>query len=285
MLKYSETAGILRLDGNRLGRPYHRLPNVFNSKFDIIDLRLGNWFLKKHRANIQLKNMSFKMDVGNKSAELLSSPIGNVGFDIDRALLLTLLDKFYGMENSLERESSASVLTKTEQRLKSRMAIEIITLLFNSDSLNLPLPVKPNSNGIQTRWAWQAIFSLGEEEGTSFSLLLDDAHTDHILNMLRKHDKHQAHEGRSHEKSLSVESIAAAVSTLPMNLKIKVAELSLNVATLATLRPGDILPVSLPESFPIFIGSAQLFTGLIVEDHDRLMLSDIKEIIIEKTYE
>lgn len=285
MLKYSETAGIIRLEGNRLGRPYHRLPDVFNRKFEVIELRLGNWFLKKHRANIQLKNISFKMDVGNKSAELLTSPIGNVGFDIDRSLLLTLLDNFYGMELSDADVSNDSILTKTEQRLKSRMAVEIITLLFNSESLNLPLPVKPNSNGIQTRWAWQAIFSLSDEVSKTFSLLLDDAHTDHILNMLRKHDKHQAQEGRPHDKALSAEAVAAAVSTLPLNLKIKVAELSLNVAMLTTLRPGDILPVSLPDAFPIYIGSAQLFTGMIVEEHDRLMLSDIKEIVAEKTYE
>ncbi len=70
-----------------------------------------------------------------------------------------------------------------------------------------------------------------------------------------------------------------------MNLTVKVAELSLNVAMLTTLRPGDILPVSLPESFPVFIGSSPLFTGAIVEEHDRLMLSDIKEIIVEKNYE
>ncbi|WP_165431005.1 FliM/FliN family flagellar motor switch protein [Atlantibacter hermannii] len=285
MLKYSETKGVIKLEVNRLGRPYHRLPDVFNSQFDIMDLRLGNWFLKKHRANILLKNITFKMDVGNKSAELLTSPIGNVGFDIDRALLLALLDKFYGMENSVEQETHTSLLTKTEQRLKSRMASDIITLLFSPECLNLPLPVKPNSTGVQTHWAWQAIFSLGDEPDKSFSLLLDDAHTDFILNRLRKHDKHQAREGRASDKAAFADSLVAAVNTLPMNLTVKVAELSLNVAMLTTLRPGDILPVSLPESFPVFIGSSPLFTGAIVEEHDRLILSDIKEIIVEKNYE
>lgn len=285
MLKYSETAGIIRLEGNRLGRPYHRLPDVFNSKFDVIELRLGNWFLKKHRANIQLKSITFKMDVANKSAELLSSSLGNVGFDIDRSLLLTLLDNFYGMEISADDPSNTSMLTKTEQRLKSRMAVELITLLFNAESLNLPLPVKPNNNGIQTHWAWQAIFHLNDDASKTFSLLLDDAHTDYILNMLRKHDKHQTSEGRGNDKALSAESVATALSTLPLSLHIKVAELSVNVAMLTTLRPGDILPVSLPETFPVFIGSSPLFTGLIVEEHDRLMLSNIKEIAAEKTYE
>jgi len=29
MLKYSQTRGIFTLEGNRLGRPWHRLPNMF----------------------------------------------------------------------------------------------------------------------------------------------------------------------------------------------------------------------------------------------------------------
>ena len=49
MLKYSKTPGIFKLEGNRLGRPYHRLPTLFTGNFDVIDSHLGSYFLKKHR--------------------------------------------------------------------------------------------------------------------------------------------------------------------------------------------------------------------------------------------
>ena len=52
MLKYSKTPGIFKLEGNRLGRPYHRLPTLFTGNFDVIDSHLGSCFLKKHRSNI-----------------------------------------------------------------------------------------------------------------------------------------------------------------------------------------------------------------------------------------
>lgn len=46
MLKYSQTPGIFKLEGNRLGRPYHRLPTMFTGSFDTIESHLGNYFLK-----------------------------------------------------------------------------------------------------------------------------------------------------------------------------------------------------------------------------------------------
>ena len=44
MLKYSQTRGIFTLEGNRLGRPWHRLPNMFTRRFDIIESRIGSYF-------------------------------------------------------------------------------------------------------------------------------------------------------------------------------------------------------------------------------------------------
>ncbi len=46
MLKYSKTPGIFKLEGNRLGRPYHRLPTLFTGNFDVIDSHLGSYFSK-----------------------------------------------------------------------------------------------------------------------------------------------------------------------------------------------------------------------------------------------
>lgn len=60
MLKYSKTPGIFKLEGNRLGRPYHRLPTLFTGNFDVIGSHLGSYFLKKHRSNITLKRLAAK---------------------------------------------------------------------------------------------------------------------------------------------------------------------------------------------------------------------------------
>ena len=284
ILKFSEAGDIFRLEAKRLGRPYHRLPEIFNDKFDVIESRLGHWFLKNHRASLNLKKVTFQMDVGNKTAELLSSPLGNLGFDIDRNLLLTLLNNFYGLDVSADPELDKNVLTKTEQRLKARIASGIITLLFNEDTLNLPLPVKSNNNGVQTRWAYQATFSLSEEPGNTFCLLLDDAHTDYMLNLLRQNEKNPQSETAVGLYS-HADSLENAIATLPLTLQVRVAEISMDVASLTTLRPGDILPIALGSTFPVTIGKSTLFNAVIVEEQDRLLLADIKESVAEKTYD
>ncbi|BAT42398.1 predicted lateral flagellar export/assembly protein, C-terminal part [Escherichia albertii] len=60
-----------------------------------------------------------------------------------------------------------------------------------------------------------------------------------------------------------------------MTLHVKIAELSMNVADLAQIKAGDILPISLGETFPVAIGQSELFNALIVEDKDKLFLSDL----------
>lgn len=182
MLKYSKTPGIFKLEGNRLGRPYHRLPTLFTGNFDVIDSHLGSDFLKKHRSNITLKKIGCEMDIINKNAELMVSQVGHLAFDIDRSLLLMLLGNFYGLESSLEEAKAHNGLpTKTETRLKNRLALDICTLIFNLQTSGIALKLKLDSSTVITHWAYQLTFTLAGDEESCFRILLDDAHTDFIL--------------------------------------------------------------------------------------------------------
>lgn len=281
MLKYSQTPGIFKLEGNRLGRPYHRLPTMFTGNFDTIESHLGNYFLKKHRTNINLKKIHCEMDIVSKNNELLVSQVGHLAFDIDRALLLMLLGNFYGLESSLSDEEVQDDLpTKTETRLKSKLALDISNLIFNDNTSGIPLTLKLDSSTVQTHWAYQLTFILSENEGWSFKILLDDAHTDYILNLIRRNEHHKSKQqvdkpsAGVHKQTL----IKEIIKTLPLILNAKIAELPLNVADLTTIKPGDILPITLPETFPIYIGKSELFTALIVEDKDKLFLSELVDI-------
>ena len=49
----------------------------------------------------------------------------------------------------------------------------------------------------------------------------------------------------------------------------------MNVADLTQIKAGDILPISLGETFPVAIGQSELFSALIVEDKDKLFLSEL----------
>ena len=69
--------------------------------------------------------------------------------------------------------------------------------------------------------------------------------------------------------------IKEIIRSLPLTLNVKIAELSMNVADLAQIKAGDILPSSLGETFPVAIGQSELFSALIVEDKDKLFLSEL----------
>lgn len=287
MLKYSQTPGIFKLEGNRLGRPYHRLPTMFTGNFDTIESQLGNYFLKKHRTNITLKKICCEMDIINKNAELMLSQVGHLAFDIDRSLLLMLLGNFYGLESTLaDNISSDGVPTKTEIRLKSRLAMEICSLIFNKKISGIPLTLKLDGSNVQTHWAYQLSFILGEDDECSFRILLDDTHTDYILNLIRHSEhsqtKQQVDKQTSREQKKTL--IKEIINTLPLTMNVKIAELALNVADLTTIKPGDILPITMSDSFPVCIGKSQLFNALIVEDKDKLFLSELTSKT-EKPYE
>lgn len=288
MLKYSQTPGIFKLEGSRLGRPYHRLPTMFTGNFDTIESHLANYFLKKHRTNISLKKICCEMDVINKNADLLSSQVGHLAFDIDRSLLLMLLGNFYGLETTLDDENSLEHLpTKTETRLKSRLALDILGIVFNKNISSIPLSVKLDNSTVQTRWAYQLTFSFGENGQSSLRILLDDAHTDYILNLIR-HSEHNQEKQRADKKTAAEQKkvlMNEIISTLPLTMNVRIAELPLSVADITAIKPGDILPIAMPDHFPVFIGKSELFNALIVEDKDKLFLSELTSKTSEKSYE
>ncbi|HED2890734.1 TPA: FliM/FliN family flagellar motor switch protein, partial [Citrobacter freundii] len=245
------------------------------------------YFLKKHRTNITLKKIHCEMDVINRSAELLVSQVGHLAFDIDRALLLMLLGNFYGLASSLADEKPQDDLpTKTEIRLRSRLALDICNIIFNKNISGIPLTLKPDSSTIQTHWAYQLTFVLGDDENCSFRILLDDSHTDYILNLIR-HSEHGEKKKQIDKASAETRKktlIKEIIHTLPLTMNVKIAEIPLNVADLTTIKPGDILPIAMPDTFPVYIGKSELFNALIVEDKDKLFLSELTSKT-EKSYE
>lgn len=86
---------LVKLDVSKLGRPWHKLPKLMNDSFDILDARLGIYFLKKLRVNAALESMTFAIDQHYKNAQIFSTPYGNIAFVIDRILLLNILHDYY----------------------------------------------------------------------------------------------------------------------------------------------------------------------------------------------
>jgi flagellar motor switch protein FliM len=270
---------VMKLEMNKLGRPYHKVPKIFTDRFDILDARIGNYFLKKYRVNVSLSNLNFKMDCAHKHAIIFATEFGNIGFDIDRKLLLDVLNDYYGLNS--DNNHSLSVddtqpITKTEERLKNKLGCELCSLIINCDVFNKKLKVKTDYSAIINNWSYKLTFSLeGYHEGNIY-LLLDNHHIDKLLSTFRVPSDEQ-----SSEEPLSSAVLEKLINFLPLRLTGRLSSSNLTVAELSELKNGDILPISLPERFPVFIGKEQPFTAVIAEDRGKLFLSEFNEKLSE----
>lgn len=276
---------LVKLDVSKLGRPWHKLPKLMNDNFDILDARLSIYFLKKLRVNAALESMSFAIDQHYKNAQIFSTPYGNIAFVIDRILLLNILHDYYGLsKDSSQIEPDVSLpITKTEERLKSKLGQELTSLAICKETFGEDLDIKVDYSTVISQWAWCITFTLEGYSNGSFSILLDNHHVDQMLATLRTPDAHE----RDIEKSttLSTGQIERLFDSLPLTLTGRLASLNLTVAQIADIKPGDIIPIAINEPLPVFIGKEQIFEAAIAEDRSKLFLCDIHDKTTEKQCE
>ncbi|WP_230320676.1 FliM/FliN family flagellar motor switch protein [Erwinia sorbitola] len=273
---------MMKLEVNKLGRPYHKIPKIFNDMHDSLDAKLNTYFLKKYRVNAALKTMSFEMDAWQKQTKILSSDIGSLAFDIERGLLLNVLHDYYGLNKERQENISSenAPVTKTEERLKNKLAQELVALITGEGLFGKELQIKSDPASLITQWSYRINFTLEGYEG-GFSLLLDNAHVDRLLVNLRQQTESSA---ISHPEK-PVAGLQTSFMTLPVHLTGRLVSIPLTVAELLEIKTGDILPMTPCDRIPLFIGKQPLFNAVIAEDHGKLFFSEFRELNTEKSYD
>ncbi|SFN35540.1 flagellar motor switch protein FliM [Izhakiella capsodis] len=269
---------MMRLEVNKLGRPYHKVPRIFNERFDQLDGQLSIYFLRKFRVNTGLKEIQFQMDSWVKKSKIFSSEVGNLAFCIDRPLLLSALHDYYGLSQEPQPENINPLdipVSKTEERLLNKMALEITTLLCDSGVFPRPLTIKPDHNALITQWSYRIDFFVNDYGSGGFSLLLDGHHVDLLLSSLREPKPQR----NTSENCAAL--VSASFTSLPVRLHARLAAVTRTVAELAEFKPGDLLPILLAERVPLYVGAKPLLTAAICEENGKLYLSDFSELIKE----
>lgn len=274
---------IMTLEVNKLGRPYHKVPKIFTGNFDILDAKISTYFLKKYRVNVALDDINFQMDCEHKHAQIFTTPYGNIAFDIDRMLLLHILNDYYGLgkDNVQIHPDVQTPVTKTEERLKNKLGLELSSLVLHPGIFGQELEIKNDYSSIINKWSYKITLSLeGYGEG-KFHILLDNQHVDRLLATLRNPNENE----RKETESLSGEQFERMINCLPIRLIGRLSSSQLTVAELMTLKAGDIVPVSLPNRFPLLVGKEQLFNAVIAEDRGKLFFSEFNENINETKHD
>ncbi len=271
----SNLSGIMKLEVNKLGRPYHKVPKVFNDHFDILDAKISIYFLKKYRVNVALQDLTFQMDHVQKYAQLFSTQFGNVAFDIDRTLLLNILNDYYGLskEHIQPDENKDTPVTKTEERLKAKLGSELTSRVLCQEIFKEELEIKPDYSSVVNHWSYRLTFSLEGYDGGNFYLFLDGYHVDKLLAALR----HPAEDELRNTDVVSPQPLDTMIGALPIKLTGRLASLNMTVAQLMQLQPGEVLPISMPDRCPLLIGQQQLFTAVIAEERGKLFFSEFND--------
>ncbi|MBZ6397195.1 MULTISPECIES: FliM/FliN family flagellar motor switch protein [Pantoea] len=199
-------------------------------------------------------------------------------------MLLQILHDYYGLGKE-SRTKSLDVnqpMTKTEDRLKNKIGLDLTRLLIDKEIFGQDVEIKSDNTTVINQWSWCVTFTLeGYEEG-SFTLLFDSAHVDQMLATLRSPGSDPQ---ASRQMSPTPAQIERLFYTLPLKFSGHVASLNLTIAQLAKIRPGDIIPVNINESIPVYIGKEQIFDARIAEDRGKLLLCEFNDRTIEKHYE
>ncbi|WP_145500250.1 FliM/FliN family flagellar motor switch protein [Yersinia bercovieri] len=266
---------ILALDINKLGRPYHKIPKIVGDYFAVIETEISLYFLRKYRINITLSDIKFKSDCSYKNTQVLISQIGHIGFDIDRALLLNILNDYYGLtkEKNITSPVGDSPITKTEERLKNKLSLEITELILNQPVFGEPLAIKNSNSTPIMNWSYRMDFWLKDFENCGFTLLIDLPHVDRLLNTLKTKQK----EENKKLQTLSSKQFDLLISKLPVQLTSQLSCSELTFSELIELREGDIIFATLPERFPVLIGKQHLFNAVVTESRGKLFLSEFND--------
>ncbi|WP_017347548.1 hypothetical protein [Pantoea sp. A4] len=264
----NEVEEVIKIETHQLGKPYNQIPAIFKNLRDQIDTRLNVYFLKKLRVNTTLIDIQCHSDVIQKKAQIFSSESGHLALYIDRHFLLQILYDYYGLKRQelTEKPLNDGPLSRTEERLQSKISSDLIQLLLSDTLFGQPLTLSADYAALMTQWAYRVDFILDSYQGGKLSLLLDASHVDLLLANLR------AKQNQNRPKRLPTRPL---FSTLPLRLKGRLTTLSLPTARLSTLQAGDILPIALAESVPLYIGSNSLFSASVCEDRGKLYFCDL----------
>ncbi|MDN6018263.1 MAG: FliM/FliN family flagellar motor C-terminal domain-containing protein, partial [Enterobacterales bacterium] len=113
-----------------------------------------------------------------------------------------------------------------------------------------------------------------------FSILLDNHHVDKMLSNMRG-----PIEETQPRENITPAQIERMFYSLPLKLNGRLASLNLTVSQLLNIEAGDVIPISLNEQLPIFIGKEQMFSAVVAEDRGKLFLSEFNDKTTEMNYE
>lgn len=259
---------LTRLKPQKLGRHYHKIPHYIKEITHKHPRIISDYFLRHYRINLDLHNVEVSEQREQPPECVYRSPLGKVGFAIDRGLLSEALECYYG-GTSLPGQDLAPIST-SEQRLRNRLGVELTHLFARSllagDTFG---PLDSHDDAYEPpQWEYIAEFAYSSHRSgalASIFLYLDHQLVDELTRRI----------SGPPPPALSVNPIDN-IKQLPVRLDCVLAIARLPLGQVLQLAVGDILVLRLLERVDVRINQERLFHGAIFESDGRLSLTSLQ---------
>lgn len=262
---------LVRLKPQKLGRHYHRIPAYIRELSSKRSQVISDYFLRTYRIGLELETVVVHEHRAEHAECTYQSPLGLVGFSIDRALLTEALECYYGGKTPASRETAPPVST-SEERMRSRLGSDIANLLARlllAGETFGELTEYENSYD-ETSWEYIAEFRYTSHVTGNLSsifIYLDAQLVDELTHRLAKPQAVQM-----------PASSSSKIEDLPVQLNCVIAAMDLPLAEVLKLRPGNILTLRLLDRCDVEINQEKLFRGVIYEDDGALLLTSLESV-------
>ncbi|WAD25105.1 FliM/FliN family flagellar motor switch protein [Pseudomonadaceae bacterium T75] len=258
------------LKPQKLGRHHHKIPQFIKETINKNPRLIGDYFLRNYRISLELSKVDVQ-EANNKAPDCIyRSPMGKVGFSIDRALLTEALECYYG--GTLVPSQEAPPISTSEQRMRNRLGLDL-TYIFARSILGgetFGALERYENDYEETDWEFVAEFeyiSHLTDSRSSVFIHLDTDLVDELTNHLA---------GPPPER-LSGNPVDH-IKHLPVRLDCVIASVRMPLSQILGLQLDDILMVRPLDRYEVRINQQKLFRGTVFEEDGALFLTSLESV-------
>ncbi|WP_429211966.1 FliM/FliN family flagellar motor C-terminal domain-containing protein [Metapseudomonas resinovorans] len=231
---------------------------------------ISDYFLRGYRINLELNKVDVLEHPPRPAECIYRSPLGKVGFTIDRALLAEALECYYGGTSQPSHEETP--ISTSEQRMRERLGQDISrifgrTLLAGSGFGELE---RFDNAYEETLWEYVAELRYTSHltsTASSLFIYLDAELTDQLTGLIK-----------GPPAPRMADDPLDNIKHLPVRLDCVLAQARMSLGQVLGLQVGDILTLRLKERVDVRVNQQPLFRGAIYEDDGTLFLTSIESV-------
>ncbi|NGZ87415.1 FliM/FliN family flagellar motor switch protein [Duganella aceris] len=280
------------LDPTLLGRPVHLL-HIFAAQLrDDLAQSMRLNMNRRYWGGFQVDDVAFsRLEASDARGRWLSfaAPAGQIGFSLERKVLLSVLNYRYGnakaSESAVAVDESAVKVTATEERLAVVLGQQLAGTLAGRIELNLPAGdkpapadgaaeaadagFKPAPGAHPAKGSWTIVVTLADVAGGAtgrFWFALDKQLMAGVLRGLL----------RDRDAGKKAKAPPPLAQRLQVGLTGRLASKEVQLGSLFDLQVGDVIPISLARA-DVLLEDSRLFTAAVTEHKGKLCLTSFED--------